>query len=70
LQFLRRSDERKNAVVDNNMDALARLRKQLDGDENDLVRSLRSRENRATAMAAKWRGTCGMLRALQLKEDG
>jgi hypothetical protein len=33
LKFLRKSDERKNAVVDNNMDALAWLRKQLDGDE-------------------------------------
>jgi transposase-like protein len=31
---------RKNAVVDNNMDALAWLRKQLDGDENDLLREM------------------------------
>jgi hypothetical protein len=29
-----------NAVVDNNMDALAWLRKQLDGDENDLLREM------------------------------
>jgi hypothetical protein len=27
-------------VVDNNMDALAWLRKQLDGDENDLLREM------------------------------
>lgn len=31
MKFLRKSDERKNAVVDNNMDALAWLRKQLGG---------------------------------------
>jgi putative transposase len=40
LKFLRKSDERKNAVVDNNMDALAWLRKQLDGDESDLLREM------------------------------
>jgi hypothetical protein len=40
LKFLRKSDERKNAVVDNTMDALAWLRKQLDGDESDLLREM------------------------------
>jgi transposase-like protein len=52
LKFLRKSDERKNAVVDNNMDALAWLRKQLDGDENDLVREM-VREFAQRLMAAE-----------------
>jgi len=53
LKFLRKSDERKNTVVDsNNMDALAWLRKQLDGDENDLLREM-VREFAQRLMAAE-----------------
>jgi transposase-like protein len=52
LKFLRKSDERKNAVVDNKMDALAWLRKQLDGDENDLLREM-VREFAQRLMAAE-----------------
>jgi putative transposase len=52
LKFLRKSDERKNAVVENNMDALAWLRKQLDGDENDLLREM-VREFAQRLMAAE-----------------
>jgi hypothetical protein len=40
LKFLRKSDERKNAVVNNTMDALEWLRKQLDGDGDDLLREM------------------------------
>jgi hypothetical protein len=53
LTFLRKSDERESTVVDsNNMDALAWLRKQLDGDENDLVREM-VREFAQRLMAAE-----------------
>jgi putative transposase len=53
LKFLRKSDERENTVVDsNNMDALAWLRKQLDGDENDLLREM-VREFAQRLMAAE-----------------
>jgi transposase-like protein len=52
LKFLRKSDERKNAVVTNNMDALDWLRKQLDGGENDLLREM-VREFAQRLMAAE-----------------
>jgi len=52
LKFLLESDERENAVVDNTMDALAWLRKQLDGDENDLLREM-VREFAQRLMAAE-----------------
>jgi putative transposase len=48
-----KTSERKNTVVDsNNMDALAWLRKQLDGDENDLLREM-VREFAQRLMAAE-----------------
>jgi transposase-like protein len=52
LKFLRKSDERKNAVVDNTMDALVWLRKQLDGDASDLLREI-VREFAQRLMAAE-----------------
>jgi putative transposase len=52
LKFLRKSDERENAVANNNMDALEWLRKQLDGDENDLLREM-VREFAQRLMAAE-----------------
>jgi transposase-like protein len=52
LKFLRKSDERMNTVVGNNMDALEWLRKQLDGDENDLLREM-VREFAQRLMAAE-----------------
>ena len=52
MKFLLESDERENAVVDNTMDALAWLRKQLDGDENDLLREM-VREFAQRLMAAE-----------------
>jgi putative transposase len=59
LKFLRKSDERKSTVVDsNNMDALAWLRKQLDGDENDLVREM-VREFAQRLMAAEVNALAG-----------
>ena len=51
MKFLRESDERKNAVVNDTMDALEWLRKQLDG-ENDLVREM-VREFAQRLMAAE-----------------
>jgi putative transposase len=52
LKFLRKSDERKNAVVKNTMDALEWLRKQLEGDDNDLLREM-VREFAERLMAAE-----------------
>jgi transposase-like protein len=52
LKFLRKSDERKNAVVGNNMDALAWLRKQLEGDGSDLLQEM-VREFAQRLMAAE-----------------
>jgi len=52
LKFLRKSDERKNAVVNNTMDALEWLRKQLDGDGDDLLREM-VREFAQRLMAAE-----------------
>jgi len=46
------TSEKQNAVVNNTMDALEWLRKQLDGDENDLLREM-VREFAQRLMAAE-----------------